>query len=219
MTEEVKEIPVYQSFQLVKEKMEVSVQLRIEKHGEENVSQYDIRTKGRFANSAILPKLDDELLNAFYTDEKQRSLDEFKRKLRFPRINKALPWNFEVPRVIATLHDEFGGDDLIVTDCTADKFTFLPIDGGTVELAFRVKTKELSEEQVIQLLRCNGQECIISIEVAAQEESKDYEEQADLLSREPMSDARAEAEKAFHNPVGAQSPEELVGLEPEAPPQ
>lgn len=212
MTEEVSAVPAYEQFYLIKEKMEVNVQLRIEKHGDENVSAYDLRAKGRFANSSILPKLHDELLTAFYTDDKQRDLDEFKRKLRFQRINKAIPWAFEVPRVVATVHDEFGDDDLIITDCTVDKFTFLPHDGGTVELSFRVKTKELSEEQVIQLLRCNGQECTISVEVAAAEEDQDYAAQADLLSREPMSDARAEAEKAFKNPLGAQSPEELLGL-------
>jgi len=200
-----------EAFQLVKEKMDVYVNLRIEKHGDENVNGYDIKVKGRFANHSILPKLHPELLGAFYTDEKQRELDEFKRKTRFPKINKALPYDMEVPRVIATLHDEIGGDDLNISDCHLDKFHFLPIDGGTVEFDFRIKTKELSEEQVMQLLRCNGQECVLSVECKPEEEKQDNFQQALELDNKPerMSDARKEAEAAF----GA-----LPALEASAPP-
>lgn len=201
-----------EAFQLVKEKMEVYVNLRIEKHGDENVNGYDIKVKGNFSNHAILPKLDDSLLSAFYTDEKQRELEEFKRKLKFQRINKALPWDWEVPRVVTTLHDEYGSDDLTISDCTIDKFHFLPKDGGTVEFDFRIKTKELSEGQVIQLLRCNGQECTISVECAPAEEKPDNFQQAELLGNAPeqMSDARKNAEAQFA--AG------LPTLEAEAPP-
>lgn len=191
-----------EAFALVKEKMEVYVNLRIEKHGDENVNGYDVKVKGRFANHSILPKLHPELLGAFYTDEKQRELDEFKRKTRFPKISKALPYDLEVPRVIATLHDEHGDEDLVINDCHLDKFHFLPIDGGTVEFDFRIKTKELSEEQVMQLLRCNGQECVLSVECKPEEEKKDNYQQALELDSKPeaMSDARKAAEAQFKAP-------------------
>ena len=61
----------------------------------------------------------------------------------------------------------------------------------------------------------------ISLAQAEEEAEPDNFQQAMDLGSDPAthSDARREAERAFSNPVGAQSPEELVGLEPESPPQ
>lgn len=186
-------------FSLVKEKMLVTVSLRQEIHGEDRVNAYDIRLSGRFANSAILPKLDKELLSVFYTDEKQRELEEFKRKLRFPRINpKFLPWDLEIPRVILHMHDAHDADaDFLIGDNTADNFKFLPLDGGTVEFSLRIKTKETTEDQVLKLLRANGQEIIISMECAPLEEKLDNYKQAELIAKEPKSEAVLAAEAMF----------------------
>lgn len=208
-------------FSLVREKMDVYVNLRIEKHGDDNVNGYDIKLSGSFANHAILPKLDVELLPALYTDDKQRELDEFKKKLRFPRaMGKALPWDLDIPRVVLTLHDE--QDDkhsLTVSDCAAHKFAFLPKELGIVELAFTVKTKDLTEEQVMKLLRANGQELKVSMECREADADLDNFEQVDLLSQQNMSPARAEAERQFAAGIPDQAEEIAQTLAAAPPPE
>lgn len=208
-------------FALVTETMEVYVNLRIEKHGDDNVNGYDIKLSGSFANHAILPKLDAELLPALYTDDKQRELDEFKKKLRFPRLfSKAVAYDWEVPRVVATLHDEHdAANSLVISDCTADKFSILAKELGIVELGLRVKTKDLTEDQVMKLLRANGQELNISLECKPAEEKPDNFQQA-LDMGTPAPDQQSEAWKAA-NAVFTEPPpgaDNLPALEASAPP-
>jgi hypothetical protein len=187
-------------FGLVKDKMEVYVNLRIEKHGDNNENGYDVKCKGRFSNSILL-KFDAGLRDALYMDDEQRDVEDFKKKLRFPRIAKPIAWELEVPRTILRLHDaDNPAEDLILSDAKTDSFVFEPMEGGTVELSFRVKLKDTSEEQVLKLLRANGQTIPISLECAALEEKADNFEQAELLTQEPMSDARANAESMFDKP-------------------
>lgn len=187
-------------FSLTKDKMEVYVNLRIEKHGENNENGYDVKCKGRFSNSILL-KLDAGLRDALYTDDEQRDVEDFKKKLRFPRIAKPIAWDLEVPRTLLRLHDaDNPSDDLVLSDAKTDSFVFEPMEGGTVELSFRVKLKDTSEEQVLKLLRANGQTLPISLECAALEEKPDNFEQADLLTKEPISEARKEAESLFAKP-------------------
>lgn len=208
-------------FALVTEKMEVYVNLRLELRGpDEKVNGYDIKLSGQFANHAILPKLDVELLPALYTDDKQHELDEFKKKLRFPRaMKKALQWDMEVPRVVLTVHDEHeAADSLIINDCTAHKFTFLPKELGIVDLEFTVKTKEMTEGQVMKLLHANGQTLKISLECKPAEEKPDNYQQVYLLGKDPgaMSEARKQAEAQFTG--GAPAADKLPALEASAPP-
>lgn len=209
-------------FALVKENMEVYVNLRLEKHGpDEKVNGYDIKLSGSFANHAILPKLDAGLLTALYTDDKQRELDEFKKKLRFPlAMGKALPWNREVPRVVLELHDANDkAHDLVISDCTAHKFNFLPKELGIVVLDFTVKTKDLTENQVMQLLRANGQELKVSLECKPAEEKPDNFQQTMDLGTAPdqQSEAWKAAQAVFTGgaPAGA---DKLPALEASAPP-
>lgn len=157
-----------------------------------------------------------------YTDDKQRELDEFKKKLRLPlAMGKSLPWDIEVPRVVVTLHDKHDPkNNLTISDCTAHKFSFLPKDLGIVELDFIIKTKDMTEDQVMHLLRANGQELQISLICAPAEEKPDNFQQADLLAQEPMSEAREKAEAAF-TAGAAPAGDDVVGqptLETSAPP-
>jgi len=209
-------------FNLVKDKMEVYVNLRIEKHGENNENGYDVKCRGRFSNSILL-KFDAELRDALYMDDEQRDVEDFKKKLRFPRIAKPIAWELEVPRTLLRLHDaDNSAEDLVLSDAKTDSFVFEPMEGGTVELSFRVKLKEPSEEQVMKLLRANGQTIPISLECAALEEKQDNFQQAELLTQEPMSEARKEAESMFDKPGTdmALKPDDVVAAaEPEAAPE
>lgn len=186
-----------EAFTLVKEKMEVFVQLRTEKHGEDNANAYDLRLSGDFSNSVLL-KLHPDLRDHFYKDSEQREIDEFKRVLRFPRIAKPLVWDLEIPRILSHLHDvDDEANDLVLSGGVADTFKIEMKEGGTVHLSFRIKLAAVDEDQIVKLHRANGQKLRVSVECAEAEEQPDNYEQADLLSREPMSDARAKAESAF----------------------
>lgn len=199
-------------FALVKDKMEVFVHLRIEKHGEENVNGYDVKVTGNFANSVLL-KLHPELRDTFYTAAAQADVEDFKKELRFPRIKikKGMPWDMEVPRTLLRLHDIDSPDnDLVLSDGTAHKFFFDCLEGGTVKLSFTIKLAKMTEEEQTKLLRANGQTLPISIESAALEEKPDNFEQAEQLSKEPMSEARQNAESQFVKPAGAASPDAVV---------
>ena len=205
----------FNTFSLVRDKMDVFIQLRTEKHGDENVSAYDARLSGNFSNSILL-KLHEGLRDAFYKEsDQQREIDGFAKELRFPRIAKPVHWDLEIPRVILRLHDSTDPhEDLLLERGVADKFVFEMLEGGTVKLAFRVKLAEVSDDQLIKLNRANGQEFLVSFEMAPVEETPDNFEQAMLLAEEPMSDARAMAESAFSAPPPAVStPDEVVHAE------
>lgn len=200
-------------FALVKEKMEIYVNLRIEMHGEDKVSAYDVKLSGNFSNSVLL-KLHPELRDTFYKAGDQADVEDFKRELRFPMIdNKAIQWALEIPRTMLRLHDvQDSGEDLVLTDGKTKKFEFDMLEGGTVKLSFLVQLGELEEEQVTKLLRANGQTMPISLESAPTEEKPDNFEQADLLSQGEHSDARKEAENAFKAPPADpnMTPEQVV---------
>jgi len=90
-------------------------------------------------------------------------------------------------------------------------------------MQIRFQMGEIDPQDAAYLFSLLQQTVSISLAAAAEEEPKDNFQQTMDLGSDPAnhSDARKEAEKAFLNPVGAQSPEELLGLqtaEVEAPP-
>lgn len=184
-------------FNLVKEKMNIFVHLRIEKHGDENVSAYDVKLSGDFSN-AILLKLDPELRDTFYMADRQADVEGFKKKLRYPQIDNVMKWKRDVPRTLLTLHDEHDEtESLVLGNGHTDSFVFDMLEGGTVKLSCRVKLAEMTEEQTTKLLRANGQILQVSLECAPLEEKADNFEQVDLITQAPHSPARVEAESAF----------------------
>lgn len=187
-------------FNLVKEKMAVFVHMRLEKHGEENVTAYDIKLSGDFSNSILL-KLHADLRDTFYVADRQADVEGFKKQLRFPRIDNAMKWAQEIPRTLLTLHDAHdAGEDLVLANGHTDKFEFDMLEGGTVRLSCRVKLPELTDEQVLKLGRANGQTLPVSLECAPLEEKQDNFQQAELITQEPHSDARKELESLFKAP-------------------
>jgi len=207
-------------FSLTREKMEIYVHLRLENHGpEEKANGYDIKLKGRFSNSVLL-KFDPDLRDSLYTDEKQRDLEEFKKKLRFPRIVNAMKWQLEIPRAVLTLHDgEDPKEDLEIADGKAKDFVLLPMEGGTVEVSIRYQCPQMSEEQVTKMLRANGQALKISLECREAEPEPDNFQQVDLLSQQNMSPARAEAERQFAAGMPDQTEEIAQTLAAAPPPE
>lgn len=197
-------------FNLIKEKMAITVQLRIEKHGDENVNAYDARLQGNFPN-AVLLKLHPELRDTFYKPAQQGDFEQdFYPERRFPQID-TVAWGLEIPRTLLRLHDASDPcDDLVLGGGTTDKFVLEMLAGGTVKMSFRVKLGELDEDDVAKLLRANGQTIPISLECAAEEEKPDNFEQVDLITQEPHSAARAEAESLFSAPPTTMTLDDVV---------
>jgi hypothetical protein len=199
-------------FHLHRERMSVKVKLRTEKHGDDDVNAYDILLSGAFAN-AILLKLSADLRPMFYTQEQSDLLDgQTFNTLRAPELGEQ-SWTLSLPRMTLTIHDEHDdAETLILTDREADNFKFSLLAGGTVNFNLRVKVGVVDDDSVlVKLLHASHKQFLVSLAQAAVQKPQDNFEQAENLAA-PMSDERKKAEKAF-NPVGAQSPDEVVGDE------
>lgn len=200
-------------FYLVRDRMLVKVKLRTEKHDDEDVNAYDVMLSGAFAN-AVLLKLSPDLRPMFYTQEQADMIDgQTFNTLRAPQLG-VQNWALYMPRMILTIHDEDDeNESLVLTDREADKFTFELLAGGTVNLGLRVRVGEVEDDDVLlKLLRTSHKQFLISLHQTTVEQALDNFEQAENM-HEPMSDERKAAEKAFVNPLGAQSPAELIGAE------
>lgn len=200
-------------FYLTRDRMSVKVKLRTEKHGDDDVNAYDVMLSGAFAN-AILLKLNADLRPFLYTQEQADLLDgQTFNTLRFPELG-SLDWTLAMGRMTLVIHDEDDEhESLELTNRDADKFSFSLLPGGTVNLSLRVKLGEMEDEDaLLKLLRASNQQLLVSLHQAPVEAAQDNFEKAEQVTKEPMSDSRKAAEKAF-NPVGAQTPDELIGDE------
>lgn len=203
---------IQEPFYLTRERMSVKVKMRTEKHGDDDVNAYDIHLAGAFAN-AILLKLNPDLRPSLYTQEQSDLLDgQTFNTLRFPELG-TFDWTLAMGRMTLVIHDDDDEDEsLELANREADRFSFSLLAGGTVNLGLRIKLGEIEDEDdLLKLLRASNQQLLISLHQAPVVAAQDNFEQAEGM-REPMSDERKAAEKAF-NPVGAQTPEELIGGE------
>jgi hypothetical protein len=205
-------------FYLTRDRMLVKVKLRTEKHGDEDVNAYDVILAGAFPN-AVLLKLDPDLRPHLYTQEQGDLVDgQTYNTLRFPQLGH-FEWKLDMTKMELTLHDEeFESESVTFTDKEVDRFNFGLLPGSTVNFGLRVKVGVVEDEDLlIKLLRASHQELLISLRQVVEEESDNFE-QVEQVGKAPQSEAGKELASLFSNPVGAQSPEELVGLEPEDPP-
>lgn len=203
-------------FYLVRERMNIKVKMRTEKHGDEDVSAYDVLLAGAFAN-AILLKLDPELRPALYAMEQGDLIDTTAfHTLKFDLLGP-LSWGLEMGRMVLELHDEDDErNNLVLTGRDVDKFQFELLPGGTVKLGLRVKLGVMEdEEDLLKLLCAANQQMLVSLHQTAIEEAADNFEKAEQLAKEPLSEARLKADAAFFNSAGAQTPEEVVLAEPD----
>ena len=202
-------------FYLVRERMHVEVKKRNEKHGDEDVSAYDVILSAAMAN-AILAKLNPELRPALYTQEQGDLIDTTSfHTLRFPELG-AHKWQLEMGRMVLVIHDEDDeAESLKLVQREADKFNFSLLPGGTVNFGLRVKLGVMDDEDdLIRLLRADNQDMLVSLHQATVEDAIDNFDQAEDAGKEAMSAERAAAEKQFFNPVGAQTPDEVVFNDP-----
>lgn len=208
-----------ENFYLTKDRMSLNVKKRDEQHGDNKVAAYDAVLTGDFPNAMLL-KLDAALRGVFYAPDDQQDIEQdYYPNLRFPLMGP-IAWGLEKSRMTLVVHDaEFPAEDLALTGKDIKDIKLTLKEGGTVNMKLRVVLGQLEEGSLLKLLRIDNQTVPVSLWQAAMEEEPDNFQQAELVGMEPKSAAREEAEKAFINPAGAQSPEELVGLETSAPPE
>lgn len=200
-------------FYLTRDRMSVKVKLRTEKHGDDDVNAYDVMLHGAFPN-AVLLKLNPDLRPFLYTQEQSDLLDgQTFNTLRFSELG-SFDWALSMARMTLVIHDEQDeSESLTLTNRDADKFSFSLLPGGTVNLGLRIKVGEIEDEDdLLRLLRASNQQLLVSLRQEIAPAALDNFEQAEQGAREPMSEGRKEAERAF-NPLGAQTPNELVGAD------
>lgn len=206
------------AFELVNEKcMLAHVNVRTEMHGDERARAYDLKFTKDFPN-AVLKKFHPDLLDTFYTADKQKDIDaDYKPNLKFGLMGP-VNWDLEIPRTMLTIHD-VDGDHLVLGDGKTNKFKFEMLDGGTVKMSFRCQFSDLEEDDVAKMLRGLNETVPISLSCAPAEEKPDNFKQADLLTQGPISDARKKAEEVFTGGAPAVGgAEDLPALETSAPP-
>lgn len=204
-------------FYLTRDRMHVKVKLRTEKHGDEDVNAYDVILLGAFPN-AILLKLDPDLRPHLYAQEQEDIVDgQTFNNLRFPSLGN-FEWKLDMTKMELVIHDEeFEDESVTFTDKEADRFNFGLLPGGTVNFGLRVKVGVVEDEDVLlKLLRASHQELLISLRQVVEKEPDNFD-QAEQINKAPQSEAGKKLADLF-NPAGAQSPEELIGLEASEPP-
>jgi len=118
--------------------------VRTEKHGDEDVTAIDLKLCWTTGNEA-LAHFHPELRRALYVspDSKQRPVDGVEPPLSarvFPAL-APIKWTEEVTGIkLIIKHGIAGKSDLVLGDCTADHFVIESMDGGTVAITFRVRT-------------------------------------------------------------------------------
>lgn len=123
---------------------------RAEKHGDESVPALDIKFQLSM-NNAALDAFDKGLRGAMFrpalSGEQQDMLDPDRLvALRFPRIERHV-WDEEFPGYEIAIAGGLGlTEPMVLTDVTLKKFTFRPIEGGSVEITCTAQAHPDSEE-------------------------------------------------------------------------
>lgn len=185
-------------FTLVKERFTLAnVNTRKENHGDEIHKGYDLKFVGKMHNSVLL-KFHPELRDAFYKAGPQRDVeDNQKPVLRMPKIGD-ISYDMEIPRTLLRIHDiDSEKNDFVMGGGRTNNFKFSMMEGGSVEVSFRVQYSRPEEEEMLKAMRVEFQDIQISLSCAEEEKKPDNFEQAELITKAPHSPARVEAESLF----------------------
>ncbi|MES2320163.1 MAG: hypothetical protein V4631_22020 [Pseudomonadota bacterium] len=186
-------------FTLVRERCLLGhLNIRTEMHGDEREAAVDIKFSFSGANN-LLAKLHADLRATFYKANDTRDLvnPDHMPHLRFPMLG-AQSYELEIPRTRLRVHDaEDASHDVVLGGGKTNKFKFTMKEGGTVEFEFRCQFSKPDEDAIAKLMRVLNQVVPITLECADEEEKADNFQQADLITKTPISPARAKAEDLF----------------------
>lgn len=154
-----------------------NVNARSEKHGNEHKTVYDVAIIGAFPNSS-LNMFDRELRDFLYKVPSSPDLIEAEEpeqltEPRFPLL-KSLKFEKAWKGYAVTFGYGIGGDsDIVCEDCTIDKFSFSPQNGGTVIIGYRIIVSTIKPEHVGLL--CEKIQQDVELTVAAPEPTTVHE--------------------------------------------
>jgi len=147
------------------------VNLRAEKRGEQSAPAIDVKFVRQAGNDALAmlhPGLKDALYFRDEQTEAQGQIDgvpEIAPNLRFPKLG-SLAWDLEMSgcRVVIDygLGDELS--NIVLADCKVNQFRVECMEGGTVEITFRVQTSNFPSGALDKLAGKLDQETKITID-------------------------------------------------------
>jgi len=129
--------------------------VRTEKHGDDDVPAMDLEFEWTTSNRA-LALFNAKLVDRLYLEGETRSkpvegVETVRTALAFPEIT-SVPWKQEDTGMMLIIEHGLGGkSDLVLRDCTVDKFKIRPLEGGTVEIKFKARTS--SQDDVLDRLK------------------------------------------------------------------
>lgn len=139
--------------------------LRDEHHGDQTKKAADLIVSGQWPNT-ILDLLHPALRAALYSkagpaasDDVQRDLDlpvTDMPNIRFARLGTPVKWDLKIEGATVSVH--YGaGRPMVLQLCKVDSFTIEPLEGGTVEIGFKISTStELTEKVLGKLAIITG---------------------------------------------------------------
>lgn len=117
--------------------------VRTEKHGTDDITAVDLRLHWATSNVALgmfHPDLREALYAAEPGQQKRVAGVEAVMPVRLFPSMAPVKWTTEaVNRRLVIKWGIDGNTDLVLDDCTADSFVIQPLEGGTVDLTFRVR--------------------------------------------------------------------------------
>lgn len=187
-------------FTLVRERCLLGhLNIRTEMHGEDREAACDLKFSFSSANN-LLSKLHPDLRATFYRANETRDLvnPDHMPHLRFPLLGEQA-YKVEIPRTRLRVHDaEDPAHDVILGGGKTNNFKLVMKEGGTVEWSFRCQFSKPDEDAIAKLMRVLNQVVPITLECADEEEKPaDNFEQAEQITKTPISPARAKAEDMF----------------------
>lgn len=154
-----------------------SVNMRAEKHGDENVLASDIKFEVHLPNT-VLNEFDKGLMNALYREvrkgEQQELIGDNKCvAVRFPLLD-GFKWEEEFTGYKVVIASELGlADPLELADITLKKFAFDPKEGGSVVVTFNAVAHPSSDEagELCALIQENVNLTLIAPQAAEQKKA------------------------------------------------
>jgi hypothetical protein len=130
--------------------------IRTEKHGEDDVTAIDLKLTHESSNeflNVFAPGLQKALCYRSTASQAQGSIagvEPLLPDLRFPELGP-LTWDDEI--VGARVAVAFGLTDVVLTDCTVDKVRLELLTGGSMATTFRVRTTNIPDGALDRLSR------------------------------------------------------------------
>lgn len=139
--------------------------LRDEHHGDQLRKAVDLIVSGQWPNT-ILDLLHPALRAALYSKSGPAASDDVQRDLdlpvtdmpniRFARLGTPVKWDLKIEGATVEVH--YGASKpILLTLCKVDSFNLTPLEGGTVEVGFKIATSaDLSEKVLGKLAIISG---------------------------------------------------------------